>query len=98
MQSILPESYETNAIGRMIPGDMGYTHPWAMYTDEDRRLWINAAYPVTTTAGGTSHLQIERTQDGVIVYQKTIGDHRYSIGGGCFVGHNKNGDLPVSLR
>lgn len=95
--SRLPESFEHRTIAGMLPGDKGYTVPWAMFADEDRILWINAGYIVTDEEQGTSHLSIERTKDGVIVYQNSIGDHTYGIGDSEFWGGVKV-KLPVTLR
>lgn len=93
--SRLPEAYEENTIAEMLPGDEGYTVPWAMWADEDRVLWINGKYSFTKNVFGTSHLRIKRTQAGVIVYQNSIGDHRYSPGRACYVGGAD--PLPVDL-
>jgi len=96
-QSILPESFEENTIRHMLPGDVGYTVPWAMWADTDRCLWINGKYSVDSTPGGTVCMFIKRTEDGVIVYQNTIGTHRYSpVEQPGFVGGAD--PLPVALR
>ena len=93
--SRLPETYEENIINRMVSGDIGYTVPWAMYADEDRLLWINSSYSISTRPSGTVQLRIERTRDGVRVDESTIGDHKYSVGKPHYVGEFI--PLPVDL-
>jgi hypothetical protein len=94
-QSILPEAYEQKNIRKMDEGEIGYTVPWAMYATSDRLLWINGNYSVHQTPYGTYHLRIKRVRNGVIVDEKTIGDHSLSIGGASFVGGCD--EMPVAL-
>jgi hypothetical protein len=79
--STLPEEFERETIERMLPGDEGFTEPWAMYAETDRTLWINGRYLVRPQPAGTAHLKIKRTSKGVIVYKDTIGDCRYTPAG-----------------
>ena len=84
--TLLPESYEEDTIANMLPGEKGYTVPWAMWADDSRVLWIHGGYSVVKKPHGTAHMKIQRTELGVIVFQATIGDHRYQPGGSSFVG------------
>lgn len=85
-QSKLPETYEETTIEHMLPGDTGYTVPWAMWADSERNLWIRGDYSVFVQPGGTGQLHITRTKDGIIVSEHSIGNHKYSIGNQRFVG------------
>ena len=95
--SRLPEAFESRTIAGMSPGDKGYTVPWAMFADEDRILWINGGHSVMKEPKGTAHLEIQRTKDGVIVYEDSIGDHTYGIGDSEYFGGVKV-KLPVTLE
>jgi hypothetical protein len=94
--SVLPETYEEETIEKMLPGEVGYTVPWAMWADANRVLWLNGHYGITARPHGTSHLRVERTKAGAIVYQETIHDHRYSVGASSWDG--VPWALPVELR
>jgi len=76
----LPEALEERTIYRMLPGDAGYTLPWAVWADADRELWINGDYSYTDQIEGTSTLRIRRTESGVEVDFSTVGDCRHSVG------------------
>ncbi|MHC4620578.1 MAG: hypothetical protein ACYTEQ_22755 [Planctomycetota bacterium] len=94
----LPETYEEETIIGMLPGDVGYTVPWAMWADKERELWVNGNYTIDSKPGGpgrTTNMRIERTKIGVIVYQSTIGDYKYSVGERGW-DHSPN-KLPVEL-
>lgn len=81
MVNFLPEELEEDTIGRMSPGDEGYTVPWAMFVDMDRGLWINREYSVDENEMGTCHMRIRMLENGTVcVYTHTIGDHKYSLG------------------
>jgi len=92
---MLPESFEENTIEQMLPGDRGYTVPWAMFPDQNRVLWINGHYTIDSEPFGTGHMLIERTKTGVIVYQNTIGDHKYQIPSGETSWSKSDYKLPV---
>lgn len=99
MQSVLPETYEEDTIIGMLPGDIGYTVPWAMWPDTDRILWINGRYSIDREPGGpnkTTNMKIQRTVEGVIVYEDTIGDHKYHVGRSAWDAMEDK--LPVQLR
>jgi len=74
------EELEEKTIYRMLPGDTGYTLPWAVWADADRELWINGDYSYDDEALGTSHLRIRRTESGVEVDFSTVGDYQYRVG------------------
>ena len=94
----LPEAYEEKTIVGMLPGDVGYTVPWAMGADANRELWVNGDYTVSdmpSPGNTTVKMKIERTQTGVIVYLNTVGDYRFNLGDGWA---NARSRLPVELR
>lgn len=91
--TLLPETYEEDTIERMLPRETGYTLPWAMWADSNRVLWINGNYPIYKEPFGTSHMLIQRTPTGVIVYQATIKDHKYNAGDSQW--NNSPHKLPV---
>jgi hypothetical protein len=96
MQSILPETYEENLIEGMLPGDTGYTVPWAMWADKNRKLWINRKYTIHDTPGGTVALKIKMLRGGIVqVYSYSIGKHKYTPGESSW-DHTGVG-LPVQL-
>lgn len=72
IQSLLPENLEGSTIELMLTGDTGYTLPWAMWADEDRKMWMNPKYPISKTPTGTTQMAIERTEDGVNVFLSTL--------------------------
>lgn len=99
-QSILPETYEENTIIGMLPGDTGYTMDWAMWADANRVLWINGRYPIIREPRHDklrpAAMKIERTADGVIVYESTLGGAKYQPGSGGW--DHSDAKLPVQLR
>lgn len=93
----LPEDMEENTISNMSPGDTGYTLPWGMFADKDRRLWINGNYPVYKAPGGTVKMHITMLPNRTVqVSRASIRGEKYSIGGGCYVGAFEK--LPVELN
>lgn len=101
--SLLPEELEEDTVRRMKSGDIGYTVPWAMWADAKRQLWINNGYSVEPNPFGTACMKIKRVIqndfDGVIVFRRTIGDHRYTpTGTRPYFSNGEEGDLPVMLR
>lgn len=48
----------------MQVGDTGFTVPWAMSVDRDRKCWLRASYPIDPQPGGTVQMRVTRTQDG----------------------------------
>ena len=73
----LPEDMEQETISGMPVGESGYTVPWAMWADLNRVLWINGNYSIHKKPHGTVCMFVERTKEGVVVYRRTIGDHKY---------------------
>ncbi len=100
MQSVLPEAYEESTIMGMLPGDVGYTMDWAMWADADRVLWINGRYPIIRDPRHDNlrpaAMKVERTVDGVIVYEATLGNAKYQPGESSW--DNSDAKLPVTLR
>jgi len=95
----LPEGLEELTVDLLIDGQDGYVVPWAMWVDLDRRMWIHPKYGVDKEPGGTCHMRIQREGDVIVVFQKTIGDHRYTPS--AFPGFVSPADtqyLPVVLR
>lgn len=60
----LPRSMETVTIADLLVGETAYTAPWAMYADQDRKLWLNPGFTFEERPGGTSQMQITRTSEG----------------------------------
>jgi hypothetical protein len=78
-QDYLSEDLEEETIGNMSIGDKGYTVPWAVEVDKDRKLWINGEMLVNHTSGGTIHLKVKRIDDDkFIINRKSIKDFKYS--------------------
>ncbi|MEU2403465.1 hypothetical protein ABZ609_03935 [Streptomyces rubiginosohelvolus] len=86
--AMLPESMEGRTISGMLVGESAFTLPWAMWADEDRRLWLSADYPADEEAAGTVRMRITRTPDGFQVWP--VRDHEYHPGS------NRDGGLPVT--
>ena len=96
--SKLPEYLEEETIGGMPVGEFGWAVPWAMYPIKDRSLWINAHYFISDTPGGTVQMLVQRTTDGVRVWESTIGENRYSTDPAREYGNLwTDDDLPVTL-
>jgi hypothetical protein len=94
MTNSLPADMEQDVIENMSPGDTGYTTPWAMWSDPERRLWINGKYPVYKEPDGTAHMHIEMTKSRVVrVYKSSIRDEKYEPRDSDW----KNVSLPVDL-
>ena len=92
MTSYLPEDMEETTIAQMVPGQEGYTVPWAMWADSERQLWINGKYDIQKSPFGTAHMHIKMSQNKtIIVYKNSIVGEKYSLGDPCFVG----GALPI---
>lgn len=85
----LPPSLEEPTIGKMIVGQNGYTVPWAMWADTDRRCWLKASFPCLPTMSGTVRMYIERRTDGYHVWPPHDEQHKLS-------GRNSVGDIPVA--
>lgn len=53
-----------HSIASMDVGDSGWTVPWAMYHDRERKLWLNGAYTIHRQPGGTVQMHISRDDSG----------------------------------
>ncbi len=64
----LPEGVEEPTIERMATGDVGYTVPWAMWVDGERRCWLKPSFTLRERPGGTAQLRVARQDDGYHVW------------------------------
>ena len=81
MQAKLPAGRATvdRSIASMDVDESGWVVPWAMYHDHERNLWLNGAYTLHQTPGGTAHMRIWRDDEGWHVDARACRDH--SLGG-----------------
>lgn len=64
-QVCLPEELEhKDDIAEMVVGQTGYTVPWAMWVDEERRCWLAPDCPLTPHPHGTATMQVTRDDEG----------------------------------
>lgn len=94
MHATLPNglSSREHSIASMQVGSSAWTVPWAMYHDEDRKLWLNGNYTITSAPGGTVQMMIRRDKDGWHVNATQCRGHQWS--GGGYVG--KFEPIPVT--
>ena len=60
--------WKTGKIIDMVPGDHGYTVPWAIKVDESGCAWLDGSYMVEPEyKGGTTSLIVKCTKDGFVV-------------------------------
>lgn len=64
MNAKLPRSVETVTLADMAVGTTGYTVPWAMYADQDRKLWLDPNFTFEERSGGTVQMHVTRTDEG----------------------------------
>lgn len=64
MNAELPKSMETVTLADMAVGTSGYTVPWAMYADQDRKLWLDPGFTFEERSGGTVQMRVTRTDEG----------------------------------
>lgn len=66
MNAVLPEGLASadHSIASMDIGDSGWTVPWAMYHDKERKLWLNGNYTLHSRLGGTVQMLVRRDEDG----------------------------------
>ncbi len=95
MSSLLPDHMEEDTIERMNIGDLGYTTPWAMYAERDRKMWINGNYTISKSPFRTMQMLVKRMSDGIEVDLSTIRGEKYSPDGAGFIGAFT--PLPVTL-
>ena len=92
MNARLPESMERrDIIGNMEVGETRYTVPWAMWADEERRLWLIPGHSTEDRPGGTVQMRITRVEEGFRVLRAP--GHVYDVGSGS--GSGKADRLPV---
>ncbi|MFE4666181.1 caspase domain-containing protein [Streptomyces sp. NPDC056716] len=89
--ALLPEDMQPTTLSGMAEGTVAYTLPWAMWADENRRLWLHPDYPADEEPGGTVEMKILRVPGGFHVWPPP--DHHYQPGPPAFVG--AHGKLPV---
>ncbi|MET8827090.1 caspase family protein [Streptomyces sp. NPDC004610] len=89
--ALLPEDMQPDTISGMEVGAVAYTLPWAMWADENRRLWLHPDYPADAQPGGTVEMKIQRVPGGYHVWAPP--DHHYQPGPPAYVG--AHGRLPV---
>ena len=63
----LPSRLLERTIADLEIGEEGWTVPWAMFVDEDRRCYLNGNYPIVAEMRGTAQMLIQDTKDGYIV-------------------------------
>jgi hypothetical protein len=76
MNAKLPAAKLERQIKHMIPGEVWWTVPWAIWADEDMNLWINGNYDVFDTPGGTVDTEVWLVADGRYGVRHT-GNHRW---------------------
>lgn len=86
-QATLPTDRTTGTIEAMDYGESGWTVPWAMYADKNRRLWLNGSYTLNSTPGGTVQLMIVRDTDGRwLVDASRCKNETWKPGTPCYMG------------
>lgn len=68
-QALLPDAEidAVRTIEKMDYGDSGWTVPWAMYADTQRRMWLHGSYDIHPATGGTVQMRVSRTAEGLWV-------------------------------
>ncbi|MEV7287121.1 caspase family protein [Streptomyces sp. NPDC093252] len=89
--ALLPEDMQPDTLSGMEVGAVAYTLPWAMWADENRRLWLHPDYPADAHPGGTVEMKVQRVPGGYHVWAPP--DHHYQPGPPAYVGDH--GRLPV---
>lgn len=64
MNAELPRSVETMTLADMAVGATGYTVPWAMYADQDRKLWLDPGFTFEGRPCGTVRMHVTRIDEG----------------------------------
>lgn len=80
MNAKLPKSAETVTLADMKVGTSGYTVPWAMYADQERKLWLDPHFTFQEQPGGTVQMHVARTDEGFRVWY--VGGETYRVGAG----------------
>lgn len=94
-QAILPEGCEEYTISSMSTGEKGYTVPWAMWVDSERKCWLHPHYTISGHPGGTVQMKVQKRSDGYHVW--LVDGERYSISrnGPSYVGQEGAEWIPV---
>jgi len=71
----LPAEAFERTIADLRVGESGWTVPWAMDHDEERRCWLNPRHTISQEPGGTVQMQVARREDGYHVWLAP--DYRY---------------------
>lgn len=58
----------------MKSGDTGWTVPWAMFADNDGRLWLRDNYTVRAQPGGTVQMMVTKLGDRLVVDLQNVDD------------------------
>lgn len=84
-QATLPEGGAAidHSIGAMDEGDSGWTVAWAMFHDNERRLWLNGNYTVHSLSRGTADMRVWRDERGWHVDASRC---RHTWSGGAYTG------------
>jgi hypothetical protein len=61
----------------MQVGESGFTVPWAMRVDRDRKCWLRAGCLVEAASGGTVRMHVRREEDGYHAW--FVEDFRYTL-------------------
>lgn len=76
-QAVLPDALESRSLSSMSIGETGWTVPWAMWVDRQRRCWLNPGFLAESDPGGTVEMKVELRDDGYHVWPPR--GTRYSI-------------------
>jgi hypothetical protein len=82
----LPEHRETATLDMLGVGEQCYTVPWAMWADEERRLWLHPHYSAYGQPGGTARMLVTRTADGYEVDIRSVHNHTWLPGPNMYAG------------
>ena len=66
----------------MLPGEEGYTMPWALSFDEKGEAWLNVRFPVYSSKRGSARLRIVKIGLKRNEYDIFVGeiDYKWSVG------------------
>lgn len=65
-QATLPEEMVAAipSIENMEVGEEGWVHPWAMFADDELKLWLTGGFILSNNNKGTSTISVIRKTDG----------------------------------
>jgi len=83
MHAVVPEERANVdiSIASMDEGQSGWTVPWAMFHDSQRKFWLNGAYTLNDSPGGTVQMHVRRDPDGWHVDCTSCRNHRWGESG-----------------